>query len=304
MFSLGGVRGGSLTDPVLMYSHPMPANAFVTIGHAASFSWNGEVVMFGHEPGGGSAPFCTDDTTKSKTMYFFYTETGTQIGEFTLPRAQSSSENCTIHNFNTVPLAERNVLVAGNYQSGISVVDFTNPGAPVEIAYADPAPLSSPQITTGGDWSTHWYDGYIYESDITRGLISWKLTDPAVAGARTLGHLNPQTQEFGILFTGSLGKCKGKEITILGTAANEVLKGTAAADIIDGGAGNDRISGLKGNDRLCGGKGNDVLRGGPGNDFLLGQAGKDTGKGGAGPKDTFKGGPGKDKGTGYERGRA
>jgi hypothetical protein len=40
------------------------------------------------------------------------------------------------------------------------------------------------------------YDGRIYESDITRGLIVWNLSDRAVAGARKLGHLNPQTQKF------------------------------------------------------------------------------------------------------------
>ncbi|MGH2695227.1 MAG: hypothetical protein ACRDJJ_10510 [Actinomycetota bacterium] len=36
------------------------------------------------------------------------------------------------------------------------------------------------------------------ESDITRGLLVWNLSDSAVAGARKLGHLNPQTQEFTI----------------------------------------------------------------------------------------------------------
>jgi hypothetical protein len=30
---------------------------------------------------------------------------------------------------------------------------------------------------------------------MTRGLTIWKLKDRAVAGARKLGHLNPQTQE-------------------------------------------------------------------------------------------------------------
>jgi hypothetical protein len=91
------------------------------------------------------------------------------------------------------------VLVAGNYQSGISVVDFTDPAEAHEIAYADPAPLVDPNppvgIELGGDWSTYWCNGAIYESDISRGLIIWRLSDPAVAGARNLGHLNPQTQE-------------------------------------------------------------------------------------------------------------
>ena len=53
-------------------------------------------------------------------------------------------------------------------------------------------------IELGGDWSTYWYDGRIYESDITRGLLIWDLHDTAVAGAQKLGHLNPQTQEFTI----------------------------------------------------------------------------------------------------------
>jgi hypothetical protein len=33
---------------------------------------------------------------------------------------------------------------------------------------------------------------------MTRGLLIWNLTDPAVAGAKKLGHLNPQTQELTI----------------------------------------------------------------------------------------------------------
>jgi hypothetical protein len=33
---------------------------------------------------------------------------------------------------------------------------------------------------------------------MTRGVLSWNLSDSAVAGALKLGHLNPQTQEFTI----------------------------------------------------------------------------------------------------------
>ena len=86
-------------------------------------------------------------------------------------------------------------LVSGNYQSGISVVDFTDPANAKEIAFADPAPLSNTTLIGGGDWSSYWYDGRIYESDMKRGLIIWNLSDSAVAGATRLGHLNPQTQE-------------------------------------------------------------------------------------------------------------
>jgi hypothetical protein len=118
------------------------------------------------------------------------------LGKHVMPRPQTLTENCTVHNYNVVPTSGRRVLVHGSYQSGIGVVDFTDPTNAVEIAYADPAPLPTTQLVLGGDWSSYWYDGRIYESDITRGLIVWELSDPAVARAQQLGHLNPQTQEF------------------------------------------------------------------------------------------------------------
>jgi hypothetical protein len=116
-------------------------------------------------------------------------------------------ENCTTHNYNVVPTDKRYVLVSGNYQSGITVVDFTDPANAQEIAFADPAPLINPNnptaIELGGDWSSYWYNGRIYESDITRGLIIWKLSDNAVAGAKKFDRVNPQTQETTFPFKGT-----------------------------------------------------------------------------------------------------
>jgi hypothetical protein len=96
----------------------------------------------------------------------------------------------------------------GSYQSGISILDFTDIAAVREIAYADPAPLQTNPPTTGiilgGDWSTYWHNGYIYESDIKRGVTSWQLNLGADATAaqadQHLKHINtralsnPQTQ--------------------------------------------------------------------------------------------------------------
>jgi hypothetical protein len=82
------------------------------------------------------------------------------------------------------------VLVSGNPMSGISVVDFTDPAHAQEIAYADPPAF--PDGFEGGDWSTYWYNGRIYESDITRGLIVWRLSDKVTAGARKFGHTRRQ----------------------------------------------------------------------------------------------------------------
>jgi len=196
VWSMDPADGGSMTDPQILYSRAVEG---VSIGHSAAFTWDGETVIFGHEPGGGGQAQCQATSPEvNKTMFFFDADTGDEVGRWVLPRPQTNTENCTIHNYNIVPTAKRDVVVSGNYQSGISVVDFTDPENAVEVAYADPAPLSETSLVVGGDWSSYWYNGMIYESDITRGFTTWRLSDKTVAGAMKLGHLNPQTQEFTI----------------------------------------------------------------------------------------------------------
>lgn len=194
MFSLGGSRGGSLTKPKFLYSMTVPG---VSIGHSASFSWDGRVLVFGHEPGGGAEPRCQESSDpRDRTMFFYQPTTGELLGTWVLNRPQSADENCTVHNYNVVPTASGRVLVSGNYQAGTRAVDFSNPQDPKPIAFVDPIPLQPRAL--GGDWSSYWYDGYIYQSDITRGLFVWKLDHPLVNDAVKLGHLNPQTVEFTI----------------------------------------------------------------------------------------------------------
>ncbi|MDH3281335.1 MAG: hypothetical protein OEQ18_09430, partial [Gammaproteobacteria bacterium] len=59
-----------------------------------------------------------------------------------------------------------------------------------------PGPFCGGFCQIGGAWSTYWYNNFIYESDITRGLQVYGLSDKARAGAIRLDRLNPQTQEF------------------------------------------------------------------------------------------------------------
>jgi hypothetical protein len=195
-FTLWTLTGtGSLTDPDLLMSKSVPG---VTIGHSAQFSNDGDVLIFGHEPGGGVAPRCEASSPDlDKSLFFFDTSSGALLGTWVLPRPQSSIENCTIHNLNIVPLPSGNdVLVHGSYQSGTSVVDFTDPANAVEIAFSDPPPIVP--LDLGGAWSSYWYDGFIYETNITEGLNIFKFSGKQTAGAKKLGHLNPQTQEFTI----------------------------------------------------------------------------------------------------------
>ncbi|MCI0636003.1 MAG: hypothetical protein L0206_19120 [Actinobacteria bacterium] len=225
VWSMDPDDGGSLTDPAQLYSRVVEG---VTIGHSASFTWDGEILIFGHEPGGGGQAQCqATSSVTNRSLFFFDAENGDLLGQAVHARPQTALENCTWHNYNVVATDKRYLLVSGNYQSGISVLDFTNPAAATEVAFADPATLVDPTppvgIELGGDWSTYWYDGRIYESDITRGLIVWNPSDNALAGAMKLGHLNPQTQETSFEFKGTaFGKTKQADqqgIVVFGESA-------------------------------------------------------------------------------------
>jgi hypothetical protein len=204
LWSMDPADGGSLTDPAFVYSRSFPG---VSIGHSAAFTWDGEVIVFGHEPGGGSGARCqATSSLTDRTLFFLDASTGAPVGTFVQPRPQTNTENCTWHNYNVVPTDKNYVLVSGNYQMGISVIDFSDPSNARQIAYADPHPLSSTSLVLGGDWSTYWHNGFIYQSDIRRGLIVWKLSDPAVGGARRFDHSNPQTQSVSFPRSAAFGK--------------------------------------------------------------------------------------------------
>jgi hypothetical protein len=206
VFDIGANRwpGGSLTDPEFLRTITEPGvnredPEHRGGWHSASFTWDGEVIVMGWEPGGGARPECeATDPDVTKSVFFYDAETGEKLGQWTLPRAQTAEENCTIHNFNVVPTTNgRYILVSGNYQAGTWVTEFTSPDAPRTLAFSDPRPLTPTQL--GGVWSSYWYNDFLYESDITQGLNVFRARGRAARLMRPnvqLEHLNPQTQEF------------------------------------------------------------------------------------------------------------
>jgi hypothetical protein len=99
---------------------------------------------------------------------------------------QAQDPNCTMHNFNTLPTTERDVLVSSAYAAGTTVVDFTNRRRPRELGHHDPHGANT--------WSSYWYNGHIYTNDGGRGVDVMRLTD-SIAGTQALPHSNPQTQD-------------------------------------------------------------------------------------------------------------
>jgi hypothetical protein len=205
IFSIGAPGGGSFEDPEFLYTITEPGvcnepgnPACNGNWHSASFSWDGEVIILGWEPGGGAAPECeASDPPVKKSAFFYDADNGAKLGQWTLPRPQTAAENCTIHNYNVVPNRnDRNVLVVGNYQAGTWVVEFSDPANPVTLGWSDPPPLVPTQL--GGAWSSYWYNNFIYESEITKGLNVFRFSGKETGGAMRLDHLNPQTQEFSL----------------------------------------------------------------------------------------------------------
>ena len=110
-----------------------------------------------------------------------------------LAREQGLDEACTIHNYTVVPVRGKYLLLSAAYEAGTSLIDFTDPLNAREIAFYDAQGLDGkPSANT---WSSYWYNNFIYESEITKGLNVFRLSDDVTAGAIRLDRLNPQTQE-------------------------------------------------------------------------------------------------------------
>ncbi|MGB7420234.1 MAG: DUF305 domain-containing protein, partial [Erythrobacter sp.] len=124
--------------------------------------------------------------------------------QYKMPGPQSEFENCVAHNGSIIPVPGRDIFVQSWYQGGISVMDFTDSANPVEIAYFDRGAIDDEQLVVGGYWSSYWYNGRIYATEITRGLDvfalepSEHLSSAEIAAAEAASYadqrFNPQTQ--------------------------------------------------------------------------------------------------------------
>ena len=146
--------------------------------HSASFSNDGSKVVFTDEWGGGLGARCrpNDPNKWGADAIFNLKDNKLSLQSYyKLPAAQGDTENCVAHNGSLIPVPGRDIEVQAWYQGGVSVMDFTNPEHPYEIAYFDRGPIDPKMLVLGGDWSAYWYNGYIYGSEIARGLDVFEL---------------------------------------------------------------------------------------------------------------------------------
>jgi len=173
--------------------------------HSATFSNDGTKILFTDEWGGGGAPKCrvTDKREWGADAIFTLADNRMTFGSYyKLPAAQTALENCVAHNGSLIPVPGRDLMVQAWYQGGISVFDWTDPAHPREIAFFDRGPADSTEMGDAGSWSAYWYNGYIYSSEIGRGLDVFELVPSGLLSRNEieaaklvrLDHFNAQSQ--------------------------------------------------------------------------------------------------------------
>ena len=182
------------------------ADSNFSMWHSATFSNDGSKVLFTDEWGGGSQPRCrATDKPEWGANAFFTIDPGNQLtfkSYWKLPAAQTSTENCVAHNGSLIPVPGRDLFLQGWYQGGITIVDWTDPARPFEIAYFDRGPMDATKLVSAGSWSVYWYNGLIVSSEISRGLdilqlrASPLLTQNEIDAAKLVrfDHFNAQEQ--------------------------------------------------------------------------------------------------------------
>jgi hypothetical protein len=146
--------------------------------HSATFNNDATKIIFTDEWGGGTRPRCraSDPPAWGGDAVFDIVDRKLQFGGYyKLPAPQTEQENCVAHNGSIIPVPGRDIMVQAWYQGGLSVFDFTDSARPFEIAFFDRGPLDAKQLITGGYWSTYWYNGAIYGSEIARGIDVFRL---------------------------------------------------------------------------------------------------------------------------------
>lgn len=195
--------------------------------HTAAFSNDGKKLIQTDEWGGGTGPMCQASSMNELGGNTIITldakKKQTQKAYFKLPAAQAAEENCVSHNGGIIPVPGRDLYVQGWYQGGVDVMDFTDENKAFEIAYFDRGSITPPAAVDvplppaeaarraairgggnaiGGSWGAYYWNGFVYSSELDRGMDVYELLPSAhlskneLAAAKLVQftEYNPQSQ--------------------------------------------------------------------------------------------------------------
>ncbi|MGH2757116.1 MAG: hypothetical protein ACRDI3_04945, partial [Actinomycetota bacterium] len=181
-------------------------NPSIEIHHGTGVTWDEKYLAIADEFAGSVTGECLGNQNSPIGALWFYDisdPTNPSVaGYFNVPRRgdpQSADEAgymaCTTHNFNILPMKHPGHYVAavGYRASGLSVVDFSDPGAAKEIAFYK----QLEEGTIPDVWSGYWYNGRIYTNDnaASRGISVYELEGTSKKDVRFFKtRLNPQVQ--------------------------------------------------------------------------------------------------------------
>jgi hypothetical protein len=168
-----------ISDPANPKRIDAVADPLYAYWHGATFSNDGKTVVFTDEWGGGTQARCRTNDQLSWGGNSIYDIVHGKLkfrSYYKIPPVQTPEENCVSHIPSLVPVPGRDIFVQAWYQGGASLVDFTDSSHPVEIGYYDRGPIDAEERVLGGLWSTYWYNGATFGSEIARGFDVYGLT--------------------------------------------------------------------------------------------------------------------------------
>ena len=167
-----------ITDPYNPVRLDVVTDEGFAYWHSATFNNEGTKVIFTDEWGGGGRARCRAWDPLNWGADAIYDIVDNKLvfrSHYKMPAPQLETENCVAHNGSIIPVPGRDIFVQAWYQGGISIIDFTDSSNPQEIGYFDRGPINKDMLITGGYWSSYFYKGYIYGTEIIRGLDVFKL---------------------------------------------------------------------------------------------------------------------------------
>jgi hypothetical protein len=179
----GGACGGyglllDIHDPAHPRRIGAVADSNFSYWHSATFNNDGTKVLFTDEWGGGGQPKCRSFDKPEWGADALFTLADNRMtfqSYYKMLAPQTPFENCVAHNGSLIPIPGRDVMVQSWYQGGVSIFDWTDPAHPKEVAFFDRGPIDGTKPGDAGTWSAYWYNGYIYSSEIARGLDVFEL---------------------------------------------------------------------------------------------------------------------------------
>ncbi len=166
--------------------------------HSATFNSKADKVVFTDELGGGGAATCNavvGPTRGANGIYDLSADNQlTFRSYYKIPRHQTDEENCVAHNGSLIPVEGRDVMVQSWYMGGTSFWEFTDSGNPREIGFFERGPAAGDD--GGGTWSSYYYNGHVFSSDLGKGFDVLRITEPSLQPAAKvkMKTLNVQSQ--------------------------------------------------------------------------------------------------------------